>query len=61
MTSYIMAIDQGTTSTRAILFDKASNIVGVAQKEDEVGPPAPGRAVLAQKHSLDEKPRTLRN
>ncbi len=35
MTSYIMAIDQGTTSTRAILFDKASNIVGVAQKELE--------------------------
>lgn len=35
MTSYIMAIDQGTTSIRAILFDKASNIVGVAQKEPE--------------------------
>ncbi|MEG2801170.1 MAG: glycerol kinase GlpK [Longicatena sp.] len=33
MDSYIMAIDQGTTSTRAILFDKESNIVGVAQKE----------------------------
>lgn len=31
------------------------------QKEDEVGPPVPGRAFLAQKHSLDEKPRTLRN
>ena len=24
MTSYIMAIDQGTTSTRAILFDKGA-------------------------------------
>ena len=32
MTSYIMAIDQGTTSTRAILFDKASNIVGSSAK-----------------------------
>ena len=42
MTSYIMAIDQGTTSTRAILFDKASNIVGVAQKELENYYPHPG-------------------
>ncbi len=30
---YIMALDQGTTSSRAILFDKLGNIVGVAQKE----------------------------
>lgn len=30
---YILAIDQGTTSSRAILFDKAGNIVGIAQKE----------------------------
>ena len=28
-----MALDQGTTSCRAILFDKESKIVGVAQKE----------------------------
>lgn len=30
---YILALDQGTTSSRAILFDKESKIVGVAQKE----------------------------
>jgi glycerol kinase len=30
---YILAFDQGTTSSRAILFDKAGNIVKVAQKE----------------------------
>lgn len=30
---YILALDQGTTSSRAILFDQAGNIVGVAQKE----------------------------
>ncbi|MGQ9558609.1 MAG: glycerol kinase GlpK [Desulfurispora sp.] len=30
---YVLALDQGTTSCRAILFDKDSNIVGVAQKE----------------------------
>ncbi len=31
--NYILALDQGTTSCRAILFDRESNIVGVAQKE----------------------------
>lgn len=32
---YILALDQGTTSSRAILFDKAGKIVGVAQQEFE--------------------------
>ena len=30
---YIMALDQGTTSSRAILFDKRGNIVATSQKE----------------------------
>jgi glycerol kinase len=30
---YVLALDQGTTSCRAILFDRGSNIVGVAQRE----------------------------
>ena len=30
---YIVALDQGTTSSRAIVFDRAQNIVAVAQKE----------------------------
>ena len=30
---YIVALDQGTTSSRAILFDESQTIVGVAQKE----------------------------
>ncbi len=33
MSKYILALDQGTTSSRAILFDQMQNIVGVAQKE----------------------------
>lgn len=33
MKKYVLAIDQGTTSTRAIIFDKESNIVGKAQME----------------------------
>lgn len=42
METYIMAIDQGTTSTRAILFDHDSNIMAVAQKELENFYPHPG-------------------
>ena len=33
MKQYIMALDQGTTSSRAILFDHEQNIVDLAQKE----------------------------
>lgn len=33
MKKYIMAIDQGTTSSRAIIFDKAGNHIGTSQKE----------------------------
>lgn len=33
MGSYVLALDQGTTSSRAILFDREQNIVGLAQKE----------------------------
>lgn len=33
MTNFILAIDQGTTSSRAIVFDENRKIVGVGQKE----------------------------
>ena len=33
MSRYILSLDQGTTSSRAILFDPEQNIVGLAQKE----------------------------
>lgn len=33
MPSYILAIDQGTTSSRAIMFNDSSEILGVAQEE----------------------------
>lgn len=42
MEKLIMAIDQGTTSTRAILFDHSSNPVGMAQKELKTDYPHPG-------------------
>lgn len=42
MKSYIGAIDQGTTSTRFMVFDKAARVVAVAQKEHEQIFPKPG-------------------
>ncbi|MGL5869729.1 glycerol kinase GlpK [Clostridium chrysemydis] len=33
MNKYIIALDQGTTSSRAIIFDKDQNILGISQKE----------------------------
>ncbi|MEV7826057.1 glycerol kinase GlpK [Microbacterium enclense] len=35
MADYVLAIDQGTTSTRAMIFDKSGSIVSVGQKEHE--------------------------
>ena len=42
MSAYIGAIDQGTTSTRFIVFDRAGRVVSVAQKEQEQIFPQPG-------------------
>ena len=42
MRDYIGAIDQGTTSSRFIVFDKTGRIVSVAQKEHEQIYPRPG-------------------
>ena len=33
MESYLLALDQGTTSSRAILFDREQNMIAVSQKE----------------------------
>lgn len=42
MKQYIMALDQGTTSSRCILFDKNGNICSMAQKEFTQIYPQPG-------------------
>ncbi|PYU02588.1 MAG: glycerol kinase, partial [Acidobacteria bacterium] len=42
MKRYIGAIDQGTTSTRFMVFDAEARIVGTAQKEHEQIYPKPG-------------------
>ncbi|MDO5718735.1 MAG: glycerol kinase GlpK [Tissierellia bacterium] len=33
MSEYILALDQGTTSSRAIIFDNNADIIGISQKE----------------------------
>jgi len=42
MTKYVAAIDQGTTSTRFIIFDHGGNVVAVDQKEHKQIYPKPG-------------------
>ncbi|HQW42541.1 MAG: glycerol kinase GlpK [Chitinophagaceae bacterium] len=47
---YILALDQGTTSSRSMLFDKQGNIISVAQKEFKQIFPQPGWV----EHDADE-------
>ena len=42
MSKYILALDQGTTSSRAIVFDKAGSVTTTAQKEFKQIFPKPG-------------------
>lgn len=42
MEKFILAIDQGTTSSRAIIFDKGGNIKSISQKEFTQYYPKPG-------------------
>jgi glycerol kinase len=42
MDDYILALDQGTTSSRAILFDRQAKVVAVAQQEFRQIYPQPG-------------------
>ncbi len=42
MKKYIAALDEGTTSTRAIIFDREQNILGISQKEFTQIFPKPG-------------------
>ena len=42
MSKYVLSFDAGTTSSRAIVFDKSGHIVSVAQKEFQQIFPQPG-------------------
>jgi len=47
---FIIALDQGTSSSRAVLFDHAGDIVDVTQQEFEQHYPKPGWV----EHDADE-------
>ena len=50
---YIMALDQGTTSSRCILFDHEGNICGMAQKElTQIYPQPAGWSRIRVKYGL---------
>lgn len=42
MKKYVLALDEGTTSARAILFDKKANVISMAQHEIKQFYPIPG-------------------
>ena len=42
MADYVAALDQGTTSTRCMVFDHGGNVVAVEQLEHEQIYPKPG-------------------
>ena len=42
MKRYVLALDEGTTSARAILFDREANVVSMAQHEFTQIYPRPG-------------------
>ena len=42
MKQYVIALDQGTTSSRCIIFDRKQDIIGMAQREFEQRYPKPG-------------------
>ncbi|HKN52757.1 MAG TPA: FGGY family carbohydrate kinase, partial [Amycolatopsis sp.] len=39
---YVMSVDQGTTSTRCIIFDARGRLVSVVQREHQQHFPRPG-------------------
>lgn len=42
MSKYVMALDQGTTSSRCIIFDHQGRVIAKAQKEFQQIFPKPG-------------------
>lgn len=67
MKKYILVLDQGTTSSRSIIFDKEGSIVGISQKETRQHYPKPGwvehdpeEIAATQIHTLKEVVKTAK-
>ena len=52
---YVLAIDQGTTSTRCIIFDRHGRLVGVRQREHEQHFPRPGMGRARRGGDLEQR------
>jgi glycerol kinase len=67
MRKYILALDQGTTSSRAILFDQSGHVVAIAQREFAQIYPQPGwvehdpETIWQTQHQVVEQVLTSRN
>ena len=61
MGQYVLAMDQGTTSSRAVLFGHAGNIVAVAQQEFPQILPQPGHVEHDPEAIWDSQLATARN
>ena len=60
MAKYVLALDQGTTSSRAIVFDRSGTMVGVAQEEFEQILPSPGHVEHDPEAIWESQLRTMR-
>ena len=57
--AFILSLDQGTTSSRAILFDQAGTIVAVAQQEfQQIYPQQGGWSTIRRDPHLAEESRS---
>ena len=58
MSKFIAAIDQGTTSTRCMIFNHSGQVISLAQKEHEQIYPQPGWVEHNAIGNLGENPRS---
>ena len=56
---YILSIDQGTTSSRAIVFDENQNIISESQKEYQLQYPKDGWVEANPEEILDSVKETI--
>lgn len=61
LSTFIMAIDQGTTSTRALILDKQSNIVAIEQEELPLIYPHPGHVEVDAAFIWNSTVKVMRN
>lgn len=61
MGKYVITLDQGTTSSRAIVFDISGNIVGVVRKEHRQIYPNPGWVEHDPREILSNQVEVLRS